>query len=98
LVGLGNAIKVLGGVLAVIIVFGSLTSGSGPFGGDSLVVGGIFLTVVIGVLFWVSGVMVAAQGQILQATLDSAVANSPFLTDQERAAAMGLPPSVARQV
>lgn len=62
-----------------------------PSGGGSLVVGGMFVAAVVGVLFWVCGVGVAAQGQILQATLDSAVATSPFLTDSERAQAKGLP-------
>ena len=44
---------------------------------------------------WVCGVIIAAEGQIPQATLDNAVASSHFLTDPERADAMGLPRSVA---
>lgn len=94
LVGLGNAIKVVGGILAGIIVLGSLASANSPFGGGA-VVAGIFLAAIVGVLFWVSGVTVAAQGEILRATLDTAVASSQFLTDTERADAMGLPRSVA---
>lgn len=94
LVGLGNTIKVVGVALAAIIVLGSLSSGDGPFGGGA-VVAGIFLAVIVGVLFWVCGVIVAAQGEILRATLDNAVASSHFLTDPERANAMGLPRSVA---
>jgi hypothetical protein len=95
-VGLGTAIKVVGVVIAGIIVLGSISSGSrGPFGGGGVVLGGIFLAAVVGILFWVCGVMVAAQGQILRATLDNAVANSPFLNDPERAEAMGLPKDVA---
>jgi hypothetical protein len=46
-------------------------------------------------VFWVCGVIIAAQGQILQATLDNSVASSHFLTDPEPADAMGLPRSVA---
>ena len=88
LVGLGTIIKVLGLVLAVIIVVGSLSV-------SSLTEVGIVLAVLVGGLFWVCGVIVAAQGQILQATLDNAVASSHFLTDPERADAMGLPRSVA---
>jgi hypothetical protein len=94
LVGVGNAIKLVGAVLAGIIVLGSMSSANSPFGSGALVPG-IFLAAVVGVLCWVCGVMVAAQGQILQATLDTAVASSRFLTDPERADAMGLPRSVA---
>lgn len=95
LVGLGNAIKIVGAIIAGIIFLGSLSSGNGPFGGAGLALGGIFLAAVVGILFWVCGVIVAAQGQILRATLDNAVANSPFLTDHERLDAMGLARSVA---
>lgn len=94
LVGLGNAIKILGAVLGGIIFVGSLSARNGPLGGGA-VVAGVFLGAIVGVLFWVCGVMVAAQGQILQATLDTAVASSHFLTDPERADAMRLPRSVA---
>jgi hypothetical protein len=92
LVGLGNTIKAVGVGLASIIVLISLRAGDGPFG-----MAGIFLAAIAGGLFWVCGVIVAAQGQILQATLDSAVASSHFLTDTERADAMGLPRSVANR-
>ncbi|MEK6320242.1 MAG: hypothetical protein AABN33_01025 [Acidobacteriota bacterium] len=90
LVGLGNTIKIVGAVLAGIIVLGSLSAGS-----EVLTVAGVVLAAIGGGLFWVCGVIVAAQGQILQATLDNAVASSHFLTDAERADAMGLPRSVA---
>jgi hypothetical protein len=90
LVGLGNTIKIVGAVLAGIIVLGSLSVGS-----EVLTVAGVFLAAIGGGLFWVCGVIVAAQGQILRATLDDAVASSRFLTDHERADAMGLPRSVA---
>ncbi len=97
LVGLGNAIKIVGAILAGIVVLGSLSSGDGPFGGGA-VVAGIFVAAIVGVLFWVCGVIVAAQGEILRATLDNAVASSHFLTDLERADAMGLPRSVADRI
>ena len=89
LAGLGNTIKVIGAVLAGIIVLGSLSVGS-----EVLIVAWVFLAAVVGGLFWICGVIVAAQGQILQATLDNAVASSRFLTDPERADAMGLLSSV----
>ena len=95
LVALGNGIKIVGAILGGIILLGSLASANNQFGGGGLVLSGVFAAVVVGVLFWVCGVMVAAQGQILRATLDTAVASSHFLTDPERADAMGLARSVA---
>ena len=97
LVGLGNGIKILGAILSGIIILGSLSSASDRFGGGALALTGVFSAVVVGGLFWVCGVMVAAQGQILRATLDTAVASSHFLTDTERADAMGLPRAVANR-
>lgn len=94
IVALGTAIQVIGGVLAGLVFVASRSSGNGPLGAEGLVVG-IFLAVVIGGVAWILGVIVKAQGQILRATLDTAVANSPFLTNQERAEAMGLPRGVA---
>jgi hypothetical protein len=43
------------------------------------------------------GMMIVALGQILRATLDSAVHTSPFLSDQDRIAAMSLVPSPEQQ-
>jgi hypothetical protein len=96
LVGLGHGIKVVGAVLAGIIFLGSLTATDGPFGGGA-VVAGIFMAALVGALFWVCAVVVAAQGQILRATLDNAVGGSPFLSDGERLDAMGLRGSVAER-
>jgi len=89
LVALGGGIKIVGVVIAAAIALGSLSLG--PLGGAILVLAGILIAAVNGVVLWVCGVVVAALGQILRATLDTAVANSPFLTDDERRVAMGLP-------
>lgn len=48
LVGLGNAIKIVGAVLGGIIFLGSLSAGNGPLGGGA-VVAGIFLGAIVGV-------------------------------------------------
>lgn len=82
LIGLGNTIKVAGGVLAGIIALASLSAGA-------LAILGLVMAAISGGLSWVCGVVVAAQGQILRATLDTAVATSPFLTDDQRLQAMG---------
>jgi endogenous inhibitor of DNA gyrase (YacG/DUF329 family) len=89
LIALGNTIKILGAGAAAIIVVGVASLDRG------LVVGGLVVGAIAGVLLWVGGVVVASQGQILRATLDNAVASSHFLTHHERAAAMGIPASIA---
>lgn len=83
-VGLGGGIKIAGGVLAaaVFVVVPEARVG-------------IPAAAIVGTLFWISGVIVSAQGEILRATLDNAVSSSHFLSDPERAEAMGLPRSVA---
>jgi len=40
--------------------------------------------------FWLVGVLVCAGGQLLKASLDSAVNSSPFLSDAQRAKVMSL--------
>jgi len=92
-VGLGNAIKVVGAILASIIFLVRWVPGTVCWGWRGG--GGIFIALIVGILFWICGVIVAAQGQILLATVDTAVASSHFLTDTERAQAMGLPPNIA---
>lgn len=88
LVTLGNSVKIAGAVLAAVVALASLNLGS-------FAIAGFVVAAIGGGLFWVCGVVVAAHGQTLRATLDTAVASSRFLTDVERANAMGLPPSVA---
>jgi hypothetical protein len=86
-VGLGGGIKIAGGVLAgaVFVVVPEAKIG-------------IPMAAIVGTLFWLAGVIVSAQGEILRATLDNAVASSHFLSDPERAEAMGLPRSTAERL
>jgi len=87
-VSFGNLIKIVGVLVAGVIIVGALfmaSQGAGVF-----VVGGIVVAGLSGLLFYLLGVLVAANGQVLQATLDSAVNSSPFLTDADRAEIMSL--------
>ena len=96
-IGLGTTIKVVGGAIASLIFLGALGLSRGPFGSGAAVLGGLMIAAVVGGFFFVCGVIVSAQGQVLLASLDAAVASSPFLTNSERASVMGLPPdTVAR--
>ena len=100
IVALGTVIKVVGFILAGLVFFVSLSArGSNPFDtgrGIGLTgMAGIVFAIVIAVAGWVWGVVVTAQGQILRATLDTAVSSSHFLNDRDRAEAMGIPAAVA---
>lgn len=56
----------------------------------TLFVMGMLFAAFVGVLFYLFGVIVSAQGQILKASLDGALNNSPFLTNDHRARIMSL--------
>jgi len=79
--GAGQIIKVGGLAVAAVVAIGGFALGSkvGPAFG--------FVAVLLGVLvalpFYAMGVLVSAQGQILRATLDTAVNSSPLLTQDE---------------
>jgi len=45
----------------------------------------------VGGLFFLLGVLISAQGQLITAHADSALNTSPFLSNEDRAAAMSLP-------
>ncbi len=105
-VSFGNGIKGVGVVLALLIGLGTLftsgyfssnqsTWGSGgllsAFGaGSMLLIPGMMFAGFVGLLFYLLGVLVAAQGQTLLASLDGAVNSSPFLTNGQRADIMCL--------
>ena len=82
--GFGQFIKVGGLVLGLVVWAGvAQVAGSGA--------GGFVFGLIVAAIFFVIGVIVAAQGQLLKATLDTAVHSSPFLTNDARAAVMSLP-------
>ena len=81
----GQAIKVGGCILGIFIFAGASEAVNSPGGG--LVIG-----ILVGAVFFVIGIVVAAQGQLVRATLDTAVHSSPFLTDDLRATVMSLRP------
>jgi hypothetical protein len=103
LTGLGTTVKTIGIVVAIVILFfwfivGIATvseTSSSPFAGTA----GFFVCTIIGVvfgalvggLFFLLGILISAQGQLLMVHADAAVHTSPFLSDMERAAAMSLP-------
>ncbi|MGQ0538204.1 MAG: hypothetical protein ACT4R6_04605 [Gemmatimonadaceae bacterium] len=89
LVGFGDIIKIVGGLAGVLIAIIGF-SASSNFGGDAAGFASLLMGVLVGGMFFVFGVMIAAQGQVLRASLDTAVSSSRFMTDTERAQAMGI--------
>lgn len=91
-VGFGDVIKIIGMMLAGVIVLLTLLAAGQTEGGLSfaMFLMGLVFAAFVGVLFYLFGVMVSAQGQILEASLDGAVNSSPFLTNEHRAKIMSL--------
>ena len=88
--GIGTTVKAIGVILGVLIVLGGIIASSQNGGGVQYFFAGLLLGVVVAVPIFVLGVLVAAQGQVLKATLDTAVHSSPFLTKEEMARVIGI--------
>ncbi|HEV2844758.1 MAG TPA: hypothetical protein VG477_07925, partial [Thermoanaerobaculia bacterium] len=58
--------------------------------GGEFVFMGLMTSLVAGVFFYVAGIMISAQGQLLRATLDSAVNSSPLLENEQKAQILAL--------
>lgn len=71
--------------MAGVILFGSLIVGSRGGVGALFGFAGFIVAVLIAAVFFLFGTLMAAQGQILMATLDTAVNTSSLLSDTERA-------------
>lgn len=88
IVGMGSAIKGTGIVALIVIVLLKLVVATQ---GQSNLITSLnesLFGIVVGVPVFALGILVSAQGQILKATLDTAVNNSPFLSDDQRAEMM----------
>jgi hypothetical protein len=82
----GTAIKAIGIILGVLVALVGLMAGSAE-----VTLSAILAAIAVGVFFFVFGALISAQGQVLKASLDTAVNTSPFLSNQQRAAIMSLP-------
>jgi len=96
-VGLGDTLKKVGIGLGIALALVALSAAADRYGGGSIAFFGLLGAGAVGGVVWSWGNSLAAQGQVLRATLDTAVSASPFLNGPEKAQAMGLPPSVVRQ-
>lgn len=92
---IGNLLKVLGVVAGLIIgvtVFALLAGQSrlNPQFEIAGIVLGLFFGGGVFAFFFVLGVVISAQGQLIKATLDGAVNASPFLDEEQRAEVMSV--------
>lgn len=97
--GVGSMIKGVGALLGILIFFGVFALGAaqrnvfGVRSSDAQVISVIVAAIFGGtvwLVFFIWGMLVSAQGQILKASLDGAVNGSPFLTNEQRAGIMSL--------
>ena len=92
----GENIKSLAVLAAILVGIVGLVGGmaASKSGSDSMAFAGIFAGMLAALIVWsiihARGVRIAAEGQHLLASLDVAVHTSPFLSNTERAKAMGL--------
>jgi hypothetical protein len=95
IVAVGRIIKGIGLALATVIllVFVSIGGGLPSQGGATSLLplwAGVVVAGMTGLFFWLLGVLVSSQGQVILASLDGAVNSSPFLSDDQRADAMSI--------
>jgi len=94
--GFGKLIKAIGILVAgVLVLVGILLVAQGRAGDANFALGIVTTTlgVISGLWFYMVGVLVSANAQVLKASLDGAVNTSPFLTNDDRAKIMSLPQS-----
>ena len=86
---IGALIKTASFVVGGLIVAVSVISGLG-IGEFTVVLIGALAGLLVGVIVYAFGSMIIANGQILKATLDTAVNTSPMLNNDDRAIIMSL--------
>ena len=87
---IGASVKFIGISLGVLIVLAAVIFGGQTERTAQGLVVGLFLGAVVAIPLFVLGVLVSAHGEVLKATLDSAVHGSPFLKKEDMARVMSL--------
>lgn len=88
--GFGSVVKIGAVVVGVLVVIASALFGSQSDSGLLLLVAGALAGVAFGFPIYILGVLISAVGQVLMATLDTAVNTSPILSTEEKVRAIGL--------
>ena len=84
-IGFGSAAKAIGVITAAVLALASLF-----YANDLVAIAGVLSAAVLVGFYWIIGVVVTALGQLLRATLDTAVNGSPFLDREQQARVMGI--------
>jgi hypothetical protein len=79
--GTGQTVKLVGFLFAALVTLGGLVAASKM--GAVVGFAGLLFGILVALPFYALGVLVSAQGQILKATLDTAVNTSPILSQDE---------------
>ena len=89
-IGFGTIIKAFGWVVGVLTLISGVLASLNAYGPGKFVFafGGFFAAVFVVLAFYVIGTVVAAVGQTLRASLDTAVHTSPFLSNEQKALSM----------
>lgn len=89
-IAFATLIKGLGWIVAIITWIAAIGIGANQYGSAKagVIFTGLMWGVIQLVVFHFLGVLLAAIGQVLRATLDTAVHSSPFLTDSEKETAV----------
>lgn len=84
-IGFGRFFKGIGIFLAIALAILSFIVGS-QYGaeGTTAGIGVFFVGLITGLVFYGVGILISAQGQIVRATLDTAVNSSPHLGNEEK--------------
>lgn len=86
--GTGSIYKALAFLVGVLVVVGAVML---SFNFDLWI---SFFAAVVGIAIainiYITGIQIMAQGQLVKATLDTAINTSPFLNDEQKATVMGL--------
>jgi hypothetical protein len=88
---IGGTVKVVGICLAIFVALAGIVVALSKRGSLPMGIGGLLIGFVFGIPIYVLGILVSAHGQVLKASLDSAVHTTPFLTDAQKLKVMSLP-------
>lgn len=88
--GFGATVKVIAIVMGIIVAITGAVLGSQTDLGGVFVIAGILAGVMAALPIYILGILISAQGQILKATIDTAVNTSPLLTEDEMRKMMSL--------
>jgi hypothetical protein len=83
-IAIGNALKVIGIVLAIVIILAAVSKSSNSFGSSAWIMGGLVGGVFVGISAYSIGIWITSQGQMMKATIDTAINTSPLIDNEQK--------------